>query len=129
MKPFQAIGSIINEFATSISSRLSSPRPPRPCRRSQKHDFQILDVSFSGFRTPRLQPPGQGQGQVQEKVRCREAALQLNLALTLTIVHSTSDEYTYRQMNDADGHDDDHDDDDYDDYDEYDEYDEYLYSS
>ena len=44
-------------------------------------------------------------------------------------MHSTSDEYTYRQMNDDDGHDDDHDDDDYDDYDEYDEYDEYLYSS
>ena len=42
---------------------------------------------------------------------------------------STSDEYTYRQMNDDDGHDDDHDGDDYDDYDEYDEYDEYLYSS
>ena len=51
---------------------------------------------------------------------------------SLTIVDSTSDEYTYRQMNDDDGHDDDHDDDDYDDYDdydEYDEYDEYLYSS
>ena len=37
-----------------------------------------------------------------------------------------SDEYTYRQMNDDDFHDDDHDDDDYDDHDEYDEY---LYSS
>ena len=47
----------------------------------------------------------------------------------ITIVHSTSDKYTYRQMNDDDGHDDDHDGDDYDDYDEYDEYDEYLYSS
>ena len=36
---------------------------------------------------------------------------------------STSDEYTYRQMNYDDGHDDDHDDDDdYDDYDEYGEY-------
>ena len=48
---------------------------------------------------------------------------------SIIIVHSTSDAYTYRQMNDDGHHDDDHDDDDYDDYDEYDEYDEYLYSS
>ena len=49
--------------------------------------------------------------------------------LSEVIMHSTSDEYTYRRMNDDDGHDHDHDGDDYDDYDEYDEYDEYLYSS
>ena len=52
------------------------------------------------------------------------------LTNTLTMVDSTSDEYTYREMNDDHHHDDHHDDDDdYDDYDEYDEYDEYLCSS
>ena len=50
-------------------------------RRPQKYAFQILDVSFLGFRSPSRQ----GQGQDQERVRRRRAALQLKLALTLTL--------------------------------------------
>ena len=34
-------------------------------RRSKKHDVQILDVSFSGFRSPSRHGQGQSQGQLQ----------------------------------------------------------------
>ncbi len=49
----------------------------------QKHDIQILNVSFLGCRTPSRQ--GQGQGQDQDQERRRGAAQQLKLALTLDL--------------------------------------------
>ena len=43
LRPFRAIGSIGNEFAASISSSLSLPRPPRAFPRAifGKSDFQL----------------------------------------------------------------------------------------
>ena len=39
-KPFRAIGSVRNEFAASISSRLSPPRPPGPPMHSPRVGIQ-----------------------------------------------------------------------------------------
>ena len=49
-------------------------------RRPQKHVFQILDASVSGFRTPSRQ--GQGQGAAQQGGAAAEAGRYENPKMT-----------------------------------------------